>query len=84
MKVGELIELLKQEDQDALVVCQKDPEGNGYSPLSDISRDGYVAETTWYGERRLLELTKEDRKAGYSEEDVNSNAEKAVFLCPVN
>ncbi len=84
MTVRELIELLQDEDPDALVVVQKDPDGNGYSPLNDIWEGGYVAENNWSGEAYLLELTQHDRKAGYTEEDVREDATKAVFLCPVN
>ena len=35
MTVKELIEGLQSEDPDRLVICQKDPEGNGYSPLAN-------------------------------------------------
>ena len=41
MKVKNLIELLQKEDPERLVVCQKDPEGNSYSPLSDMW-SGYI------------------------------------------
>ena len=33
MTVCELIEKLQQEDPDRIVVCQADPEGNGYALL---------------------------------------------------
>ncbi len=32
LKVKELIELLKEEDQDAIVLLSSDEEGNSYSP----------------------------------------------------
>lgn len=84
MTVRELIELLQKQDQDALVVVRKDSESNECSPLKDIWEGGYIAENSWSGEMFLLELTPEDRKAGYTEENVNKDAEKAVFLCPTN
>lgn len=86
MKVKELIELLKNEDPDSIVICQKDPEGNGYSPLYSVEGDsqGYVPDSTWSGERALLKLTPELVEQGFSEEDVDETAEKAVFLVPVN
>jgi hypothetical protein len=34
MKNKELIEILSAQDPEADVILQKDPEGNGYSPLS--------------------------------------------------
>jgi len=46
MTVKELIEQLKKEDPDRLVIMAKDPEGNGYSPLSDFWSGAYRAETT--------------------------------------
>lgn len=84
MKVKELIDLLQQQNPEAVVVCQADPEGNSYSPLSSVEPEGYVAETTWSGERRLLALTPELEQQGYSEEDVDEGATPAVFLVPVN
>jgi hypothetical protein len=36
MKVSELIEILKEYNQDAEVILSKDPEGNGYSSLYSI------------------------------------------------
>lgn len=87
MKVKELIKLLQKEDPNALVVCQRDPEGNGYSPLSSVEggdNQGYAPESTWSGDRCFLKLTEELEESGYSEEDCNSEAKKAVFLVPVN
>jgi hypothetical protein len=90
MKVKELIERLKLENPEAIVICQRDPEGNGYSPLDDVDGDstgilqGYVPVTTWYGERRFCKLTPELRAEGYNELDVCESAEPAIFLVPVN
>lgn len=84
MKVKELIELLKQVDGELLVVMSKDSEGNDFSPLSDGSERFYEAETTWYGRIGLKELTPEDIKDGYGEEDVLENGIPALVLWPVN
>lgn len=85
MTVRELIAELSKLPPDALVVCQKDPEGNGYSPLYSISElGGYVPDTTWSGDRYELALTPELKRMGYTEEDVRADAQPAVFLCPVN
>ena len=83
MTVKKLIEKLQMEDPDRLVVCQKDPEGNGYSPLEDWWTGAYRAETTWSGEAGLETLTDENREAGYSEEDVIADGVPALFLVPV-
>jgi hypothetical protein len=42
--------LLGAFSDDAEVVLSKDGEGNSFSPLSDLSRGRYVADTTWCGE----------------------------------
>lgn len=84
MKVKELIESLQACDQDAIVVMAKDAEGNGYSPLSGFWRGMYLAETTWSGDVGAESLTDEDRAAGYTDEDVMTDGERAVILTPVN
>ena len=84
MKVKNLIELLQKEDTERLVVCQKDTEGNSYSPLSDMWSGSYKAETAWYGYAGLEELTEKDSKIGFSEEDVIEDGVKALFLVPIN
>jgi hypothetical protein len=50
MNVQELIALLKRMPLGATVVLQKDAEGNGYSPLSDVREGRYRAKTSWAGE----------------------------------
>ena len=83
MKVKDLIKLLQKEDQDRIVIMSKDGEGNNYSPLDEISTCSYRAETTWWGEVGLEELTDESIEQGYAEEDV-VDGEKALCLWPVN
>ena len=51
MKVRDLIKELKAADPNAEVICQKDAEGNGYSPLSGIDLGCvYLPDSTWSGE----------------------------------
>ena len=50
MKVHELIELLKQYPLDALVVQARDAEGNGFSPVFELTRERYVPRNAWEGE----------------------------------
>lgn len=80
MKVKELIEVLQQLPQDAIVILQKDSEGNGYSPLSGAEPCHYVAETTWSGEVR----DHEDMKHECELEGEECPAPNAVVLWPVN
>ena len=84
MKVKNLIEQLQHEDPEALVVMAKDSEGNGYSPLSDYWVGAYRPESTYSGEVGYSELTSELKEAGYGEDDIITDGEKAVILCPTN
>jgi hypothetical protein len=84
VKVKDLINELKKTDPERLVIMSKDAEGNSYSPLSDWWEGAYRAETTWYGEVGLEELTDDFKEAGYGEEDVIEDGVPALILCPVN
>ena len=84
MTVKELIEQLKDEDPDRLVVMQKDGEGNGYSPLCDFWTAAYRADSTWSGETGLESLSEDNKKEGYSEDDVITDGVPALILTPIN
>ncbi len=84
MKVRELIEELKKVEQEMEIVISKNSEGNGYSLLSDITISGYVADSTWSGERVYTKLTDEMINIyGFTEEDVDHDAKEHLFLWPV-
>ncbi len=53
MKVGELIEALKDIDPEREVIMSSDTEGNNYSPLSGWWDGIYMPDTTWSGEARI-------------------------------
>jgi len=84
MKVRDLLEQLKDVDPEREIVMSKDAEGNGYSPLSSLWLGKYRAETTWYGDVGLESLTTEDKRHGYTEDDVMDDGVPAVILNPVN
>ena len=84
MTVAELIARLQQIDGNRQVIMARDAGGNSYSPLSSLWTGAYRPETTWYGEAGLDVLTSEDRERGYTEEDVITDGQSAIFLCPVN
>ena len=84
MNVKELIEVLKQEDSNRLVVMSKDGEGNYFSPLAEATTSAYRADSTWNGEIGLEELTEEEINQGYSEEDVIDDGVPALVLWPTN
>ena len=72
--VKELIEKLKQEDPDAIVVTTG--EHNQPSPFDRIGRGFYAAENTWSGEWG----SEDDEDESYAKE----NGVKAVYIEPVN
>ncbi len=76
MTVKELREKLETIPDDREVVMAKDAEGNGFSPLADISPVRYVEANTWSGS--VDEGFDEDGKA------VINFPFDAVCLWPVN
>jgi hypothetical protein len=84
MTVKELIKKLQKiEDQDRIVILQKDPEGNGFYPLSDIDDNSvydFDNETV-----HIEKLTPNLIEEGFSEEDLapdDINTKKALVLFP--
>lgn len=81
--VKDLIDYLQTLNQDAILICARDSEGNDYSPLSTIC-DGYyyIPETTWSGEVHHIE----DKEEYHLEEwnDIISEGKCAVVIWPVN
>jgi hypothetical protein len=86
MKVRELRELLSTASDDDEVILSKDAEGNGHSPLASAWPGIYVPDCTWSGDVYLRELTDEDRKQGYTEEDLynGDDGRPAIVLIPTN
>lgn len=92
MKVRELMDMLANVDPETLVVMSKDGEGNGHSPLSDLSNGVYIADNTWSGELRLNIVDREaiELEVGtrYSDEDFAEagvdGAVACVCLWPTN
>jgi len=67
MTVKELIKKLQEYDPDRIVVLSSDSEGNHYDTAYSIGTGSFNEEDNQFG---LEELTEEDKKAGYCEEDV--------------
>ena len=79
MTVKELIkELSAIEDQDRVVILQKDGEGNGYSPLDSADHAWYEPESTWHGECPHPDDIRDGDVV------LSDKAVKAVVLYPVN
>lgn len=85
MKIGELIEALKDLDPEMECIVQKDSEGNGYSPLAGADPDGiYIAETTWYGSVYDSNWSAEDTGMDDDEWEEILKKPRALILYPVN
>lgn len=79
MIVKELIEKLQKCDQDRLVVLACDEEGNSYSLCSDRVTMGAYADR----EVGIDVLNDQDRKLGYTEEDIVVG-ERCIVLSPIH
>lgn len=73
MKVGDLKKYLAEiENDDLLVVIQKDSEGNGYSPLCGLDSSClYNADSTYSGEV-------------YQKDDDDAQGVPVLILYPIN
>ena len=67
MNVRDAIAQLSQMDPDAIVILAKDPEGNAFNPLDELSTAIYGPATREIG---LFELTDDLRAKGYDEDDL--------------
>jgi hypothetical protein len=83
MKVKDLIKALKKVDPNRIVVMSKDSEGNSHSPLAYIMTCAYSPDSTYSGQIGLEKLTPEDKKLGYTEEDL-VKGNPAICLYPTN
>lgn len=88
MKVKELIEKLKLEDEDAEVILSADEEGNYYSPLEGTLGFGkvyYIPNNTWSGEFLNQEyINDENELEGEIYENNKDIAQKCIVLFPTN
>lgn len=85
MTVKELIKLLKKLPPNSEVICQKDSEGNGYSPLAGADGDCvYQKDTSYSGTVFSARWTAEE--ADMEEEDWQEMLEqqRCVVLYPTN
>lgn len=88
MKVKELIEKLKLEDENAEVIISADEEGNYYSPLEGTLGFGkgyYIPNNTWSGEFLNQEyINDENELEGEIYENNKDIAQKCIVLFPIN
>lgn len=84
IKISALIEDLQKamaDWGDVDVVCAKDPEGNGYSPLAALNVGYYRPDSTWSGDWCEYDWV-ERYPSDYG--DWPDNSVKAICLGPVN
>ncbi len=81
MKVKDLIKALSKQDPNRVVILSSDPEGNSYDALHSLSTCAYTKED---GEIQigLEELSPQDLKLGYTEDDVLYRGKPALILSP--
>jgi len=85
MKIKELIAALKDMDQNAEVILQKDSEGNGYSHLYGITDEAvYVPETTYSGLVYYTDWSAEDADMSEAEWKKLLKKKRCVVLIPTN
>lgn len=81
-----LINALPAELDDAIMICQKDSEGNGYSPLYGVDENAvYKDETTWSGTVFFTKWSAYD--AGMEEkewEEFKKETPKCIVIRPIN
>lgn len=85
--IADLIAELVTLDPTTALIQSRDAEGNGFSPVADISIGFYRADSSYSGEF-LTPLTDEDRASDrYSDEDEyepQDGDEAAVCIWPTN
>ncbi len=88
MKVKELIQKLKLEDENAEVILSADEEGNYYSPLEGTLGFGkgyYIPNNTWSGEFLNQEyIDDKNELEGEIYENNKDIAQKCIVLFPIN
>ena len=88
MKVKELIEKLKLEDENAEVILSADEEGNYYSPLEGtlgFVNGYYIPNNTWSGQFLNQEyIDDENELEGEIYENNKDIAQKCIVLFPIN
>jgi hypothetical protein len=84
MNIKELKEIIKDMNDNDLVILSNDSEGNYFSLLCNIDLCIYKAESTYNGYIGLRELTPELIKEGYCEDDIIETGVDAIVLYPTN
>lgn len=88
MTVKELKEFLNSlppEMEEAQLICQKDSEGNDYSPLAGVDTESvYSPGSSWYGDVYDLKWTADEACLPKKEWEKIKKMPKCVVLYPIN
>ncbi len=85
LTVEGLITILGRFDPERIVIMSKDAEGNGFSPLSEITMAAYIPVSSWGGEIGLEEITELEELAGHDESSLfSSDGIPCIILEPIN
>ena len=83
MTVAELRKVLEGAPDEAIVVMSRDAEGNGFSPLYEVERTMYFADSSYSGE--CFESISEAFECGVETNDPKIKAHlNAICLWPTN
>lgn len=85
MNVKELVEFLKDLPEDMEVILSKDSEGNGYSPLSGVGKDGiYIESNSWSGDVFDARWSADDACMSEGDWEKLKKKQRCVVLSPTN
>ncbi len=86
MTVGELKKQIESLPDDMIVICQKDAEGNGYSPCAGADHECiYVAENTWSGNIFSTGTSAKENNMDFDEwESLKMDGQRALVFFPIN
>lgn len=89
MKLKELREQINNlpiELDDCEVICQKDSEGNGYSPLAGVDKDAiYTPDSTYSGDVVSTTWTAQEACMSKTDWEIFKNENpRAIILYPTN
>ena len=85
MNIKELKEAIANLPDEMEVVLQKDSEGNGYSPLSDVDPNAlYIPDSTWSGNVFPMDWTAENAYMTDKEWEEMKSKPRTLILAPVN
>ena len=80
IRVRDLKKIIKNMDDDALIVISIDPEGNAYRPIVDHSPQYSYDENSQ--EIGLTSIDESMKLAGYTEDEVMEGGEPCLLLWP--